>query len=248
MPGNHSCSRAGSPASAHTSAAGRSMRISWRIEPSVMPRTAAAASRARTPAAMTSAASSRRSGRGRRAAAGTPRTSTARRRRRRSSRRCRASSASSSGRQRRPQALAQEPPARRRAARRRAAGTAPRRRANVPTLPIASNRSTRWSTSARMRSSSGPAAPISACRIGRTAASWWRDGGPAQVVEVVEVAEHGARREPGPGGDGVGARRQLAVADQLEQGVDDGVAVAIPAQATSVGGWHRRHPNNCQSD
>ena len=74
------------------------------------------------------------------------------------------------------------------------------------------------------------------------------DRGAAEVVEVVEVAEDRARRQAGPGRDGVGAGDQLAAPDELEHRVDDGVAVAVPPPPAAIDGVHVGHPSYCQSD
>ena len=113
-----------------------------------------------------------------------------------------------------------------------------RRRANVPTLPTASNSCDTLvdeRSDALVERAGGADLGV---QDGSHGGQLVGDGDPAQVVDVVEVAEHGPRGEPGAGGDGVGARRHLAGADQLEEGVDDRVAVAISAEATSVGGRH----------
>ena len=83
-------------------------------------------------------------------------------------------------------------------------------------------------------------ASSSASRIGATSLQLTADRGAAEVVEVVEVAEDRARRQAGPGRDGIGAGGQLARPDELEHRVDDGVAVALAAQAAAVVGAHHR--------
>src|SRR3546814_16373059 len=61
------------------------------------------------------------------------------------------------------------------------------------------------------------------------------DGGAQHVVDVVEVAEHGAHRGARALGDVVGAGSEVARVVEREDGVDHSHAVAVPPEAAAVG-------------
>lgn len=61
------------------------------------------------------------------------------------------------------------------------------------------------------------------------------DGGATQVVDIVEVAEQRARRQPGPVRYLIGARIEVAVGVEPEHRSDDGITIALPTGPAAVG-------------